>query len=384
MLRNLALVLALTLGSLNLLFVPQKAIAQTPLNKAVIESLRNRVRLIRQNQSPRLARRSDTMTLGDALATANASMAQLRFNDGSLARLGESAVFRFIPGTRNFGLSNGTALLLIPPGRGRTNVRTPNATAGIRGSGLFVRYIAETDTTLVGALTNSGIEVFNYNGSQNQELKAGHMAVVVKDRIEQVYEFDLETFYQTSELASGLDLMGTELENTPDEAIALVQVETTEALESQSPLTEEDVIENPSFIQLQASGSEEFPDVNVSLTDIERNYPQPESTLINRDFTLSGSNSNFRSLIEGGEIRSNQTPSQPTVPGSGGGNTGGQFPGGGNTGGQFPGGGNTGGQFPGGGNTGGQFPGGGATGGQFPGGGATGGQFPGAAGGNAP
>ena len=120
MFRNLALILAITLSSTGSLLLSDDALAATPLSRAVIESLRNQVRLIPKNQSARPARRSDTMTGGDALATARSSMAQLRFNDGSLARVGEQAVFKFTPGTRTFRLSNGTALMLIPPGRGTT------------------------------------------------------------------------------------------------------------------------------------------------------------------------------------------------------------------------------------------------------------------------
>ncbi|AFZ18264.1 FecR family protein [Allocoleopsis franciscana] len=379
MFRKIALLFAVTLWSSGSLLLPQEVLAQTALTRAVIESLKNQVRLIPKNQSARSARPSDAIIPGDALATAKASTAQLRFNDGSLARLGEQAVFRFSPGTRTMALSNGTALVLIPPGRGTTRVRTPNAAAGIRGSALFVRYIPETDTTIVGALTNSGIEVFNEGASQRQELKAGNMAVIVKDRIEKVYEFDLRTFYQTSDLASGLNLMKSESTPSVDEAIAQVQTETFDALQAQSPVTGQQIIENPSFVQLAVSPSQGFPSVDRLITDDTSSSP--------RNFDLPGNTSrngiDVRTILEAGETRNSQvSPRNPNSPGSGGnfpggGNTGGNFPGGGNTGGNFPGGGNTGGNFPGGGNTGGNFPGGGNTGGNFPGGGNTGGNFPG-------
>src|ERR687885_189853 len=386
MLRKITLLLALTLWSSTSLLLPKEASAQTALTRAVIESLRNQVRLIPKNQSARPARPSDAMTPGDALATAKASTAQLRFNDGSLARLGEQAVFSFSPGTRTFGLSNGTALVLIPPGRGTTRVRTPNAAAGIRGSALFVRYIPETDTTIVGALTNSGIEVFNEAASQRQELKAGNMAVIVKNRIEKVYEFDLKTFYQTSELVSGLNLTKSESTPNSDQAIAQVQAETSEALQAQSPIAGQQVIENPSFVQLAASPSQEFPRVDRPITgdtpsSRPRNLDLPGNTIRNPI--------DVRTLLDGKQIRGNQPPSglpggndrpQPGNPGQGNGNNG-QFPGQGNgNNGQFPGQGNgNSGQFPGQGNgNGGQFPGqGNGNGGQFPGqGNRNGGQFP--------
>ncbi|HEY9673785.1 MAG TPA: FecR domain-containing protein, partial [Waterburya sp.] len=380
MFRNIALLLAVSLWSCGSLLLPQEVLADTALTRAVIESLRNQARLIPKNQSPRQARPSDRMTPGDSLATARASMAQLRFNDGSLARLGEQAVFQFAPGTRTLNLSNGTALVLIPPRQGTTRVRTPNAAAGIRGSALFVRYLPETDTTIVGALTNSHIEVSNQTGSQRQELKAGNMAVVVKDRIEKVYEFDLRTFYKTSDLASGLDLTRSQPMPSTDAAIAQVQEETSDALKAQSPVIGERVIENPDFIQLSASRSQDFPNVEPGVIDSEPSSRQQSPGSFRN---TSGNTMDVRSLLERGEIRDNQIRNR--FPG--GGATGGNFPGGGATGGNFPGRGNgNGGTFPGGGATGGNFPGGGATGGNFPGGGATGGNFPGggATGGNFP
>ncbi|HEY9596912.1 MAG TPA: FecR domain-containing protein [Cyanophyceae cyanobacterium] len=304
MFRRIALLLTVVLWGSNSLLLPTEASAQTALTKAVIESLRNQVRLMPRNQSARSARPSDTMAAGDALATARASMAQLRFNDGSLARLGEQVVFRFVPGTRTFTLSNGTALLLIPPGQGRTGVRTPNAAAGIRGSALFVRYSPETNTTLIGALTNSGIEVFNDTASQRQELKAGTMAVIVNNRIERVYEFDLNTFYQTSELAQGLNLTQTESTASPDAAIALVQSETSEAAEGQLPVTGQDVIETPSFVRLSANPSADFPDVGASVIENMPDSRQANSEPFRDSFNRS--TVDVRSALEVGEIRDTQ------------------------------------------------------------------------------
>lgn len=225
--------------------------AATPINRATVRSLRNVVQLILRDRSPRPAKVKDAMTPGDAVKTDRASMVELQFNDRSLARIGERALFQFLPNTRTFRLTNGTALLLIPPGQGTTRVRTPNAAAGIRGSALFVRYIPETDTTVVGALTNSGIEIFNGDQSQRQPIAAGQMAVVVKDRIERVYNFDLKTFYETSELVKDLELQSRgNLAQESDPAIAAVREETLQAIESQ-PITANNnttIIQNPSFL----------------------------------------------------------------------------------------------------------------------------------------
>ena len=247
--HRLFLIVALSLFGTGTLVLPPVASAETPLTKATVQALRNQVQRIMKNRVTRAAQKADTMTPGDSLATARRSFAELRFNDNSLARIGERALFQFVPRTRNFYLGNGTALLLIPPGQGRTNVRTPNAAAGIRGSALFVRYNEDTNTTIVGALTNSRIEVTNDQNPQAQVLKAGQMAVIIQDQIVQVYNFDLNTFYQTSELVKDLDLPLRNATPSADPGIAAVQAETAQAVKEQAPLMGQ-VSENPAFVSL--------------------------------------------------------------------------------------------------------------------------------------
>lgn len=245
-------------GCLIVITGSQQVNANTPLNRAQIQSLRNFVQLIpKTTRTKRPAKRSDMMTPGDGLATGRASLADLRFNDGSLARIGEQAVFQFLPRTRNFRLSNGTVLLLIPPGRGQTRIQTPSASAAIRGSALFVRYDQPTDTTIIGALTNSGIQVANQDASQTQELKAGQLLLLVKGKIQGLYDFDLNNFYETSDLVQGLDLPRKNLNSTTDPAIASVQAEIIAALAAQAPIIGEGVLDNPSFLQLTAKSDSE-------------------------------------------------------------------------------------------------------------------------------
>ncbi|MBD2501085.1 FecR family protein [Anabaena azotica] len=275
--------LSIGLYGLMILSSPQVN-ANVPLTRAEIQSLRNFVQLIqRASNNKRPARPADAIIPGDGLATGRASLADLRFNDGSLARVGEQAVFRFMPKTRNFKLSNGTVLLLIPPGRGQTRIQTPSATAAIRGSALFVRYDQKTDTTIVGALTNSGIAVANKDASQTQPLQAGQLLVIVKGQFQGLYDFDLRNFYETSELTEGLDLTKQNTSAIVDPAIASVQAEIIAALATQSPVTGQGVTENPAFLDLTTNSS--------SVTD--GNFDQVDST---PDDSL------VNSLIETGEI----------------------------------------------------------------------------------
>jgi hypothetical protein len=302
----------------------------------------------RASNNKRPAKPADAIIPGDGLATGRSSLADLRFNDGSLARVGEQAVFQFMPKTRNFKLTNGTVLLLIPPGRGQTRIQTPSATAAIRGSALFVRYDQKTDTTIVGALTNSGIAVANKDTSQTQPLQAGQLLVIVKGQFQGLYDFDLRNFYETSELTKGLDLTRQNASAIVDPAIASVQAEIIAALATQSPVTGQGVIENPTFLNLTTT--------SPRITDQESNQVNstPDDLLVN-------------SLIETGEILfnnaqrpTNNVGSVTNNPSNNPGNT--SISTGSNQGGNAIGGGQ---------------PGGNATGGGQPGGNATGGGQPG-------
>ncbi len=186
------------------------------------------------------------LSIGDALRTARASRAELRFNDGSLARVGERATFRFTPNTRNFQLSNGTVLLLIPPGRGRSTIQTPNAVTGIQGSALFVRYIPETDTTIVGALTDNPdgpMVLFNEAGTERQALRSNEIGVITGDRITEIYQFDGALFWQSSGLAEGFDYLSPP--SGTDDPLDGVRQEIREAISNQRPINGDGVIENP-------------------------------------------------------------------------------------------------------------------------------------------
>ena len=288
--------------SLLLACLGQPVYAATPLSRAVVQKLQNQVQLIPHNQAARKAKPSDVMQVGDALATAKASMAELRFNDGSIARLGERAMFRFVANTRTFHLTNGTALLLIRPGQGKTNLRTPNAAAGIRGSALFVRYIEGENITLIAALTNSDIEVFNQTASQQRTLKAGEMAVFERGDLKAVYEFDMQMFYLTSTLATDLDL--TQVSPQVTDSLNEVRGEIVEALESQGNFPQEATIVNPTFIRSTISSHDSFPQNN--LTVMEANLDRFDLPLGNQPktaFDFKPTSSEVRSLLEVAEIQ---------------------------------------------------------------------------------
>jgi hypothetical protein len=256
---SLALGLAAGLagGLAGLLLIPcsvraeeTEAIEPEAITWARIEFLRNQVQLLPNgDEQARRANVSDVLDVGDSLRTLRRSRAELRFSDDSLARIGERATFQFTPNTRNFQLTNGTVLLLIPPNRGRSTIQTPNAVTGIQGSALFVRYIPETDTTIVGALTdnpNGPMILFNRDGSEQQALQANEIGVIEGDQITQLYRFDSLLFWQSSGLAEGFDYLGDNT-STGSDALDGVRQEIRDAIAKQDPLPSEGegIIENP-------------------------------------------------------------------------------------------------------------------------------------------
>ncbi len=258
--------LSAVFGLVGVLLLPRSVHAQEVLSWARIDFLSNRVQLVPRDADARRANIDDVLGIGDALRTARSSLAELRFNDGSLARIGERATFRFTPDTRNFQLNNGTVLLLIPPGRGRSTIQTPNAVTGIQGSALFVRYIPETDTTIVGALTNNPdgpMVLFNRDGTEQQALRANEIGVIEGGQITQLYQFDGTLFWQSSGLAEGFNYL-TDSSSTGSDALDAVRQEIREAIAEQKPLNGEGVIENPDSFRRPAPDAAATPPVTAA------------------------------------------------------------------------------------------------------------------------
>ncbi|MBW4538139.1 MAG: FecR domain-containing protein [Myxacorys chilensis ATA2-1-KO14] len=291
--------------------------AETTLKSAEIREVIRQVRLQPRNQGLRNASVRDKMLPEDALWTSKRSRAGLRFNDGSYARVGELALFRFTPGTRNFRLNNGTVLLLIKPGQGSTRIDTPNASAGIRGSALFVRYDEKTKTTLVGALTNNPagpMEITAANG-EKQALEAGQMAIIDQTGFIRRYKFDIPTFYETSDMVRGLDLPLKE-KISPDPAIAAVQRETADALRQQKPLDPIATIENPSNTKLSPSSTPLFNNGNLS-TVANTNVPQaPNATVGKTPPSEPTQPTDKTPPTTSASPQPTQTPTQEAKPGS--------------------------------------------------------------------
>jgi len=82
------------------------------------------------------------------------------------------------------------------------------------------------------------------------------MVVTVGDRIMGIYDFDLQTFYETSQLVQGLSPdAGPVLTESGelDGAIAQVQEEMRSAIAQQDPLPRDGILETSEFLRLPTS-----------------------------------------------------------------------------------------------------------------------------------
>lgn len=213
---------------------------QNLLTHAEVYKLVNQVQLLLRNQPPRPAKISDVIIPQDGLRTAARSTVELLFNEGSLARLGANAMFRFIPGTRSFQLSNGTVLVIFRPGSGGGKIITPEAIVVGRGMIMWVRHDSASQTTLVGALTNNpdrSVVVSSAKGEGEVQLRAGQRVSIIDGVVGPVKSLNLQTFYQTCELAAGLGPGQEKLvaQESPEvqETLKAVRVETLAALTNQ-------------------------------------------------------------------------------------------------------------------------------------------------------
>jgi hypothetical protein len=217
-------------------------LAQSALESAEIYKVRNQVDLSRQNQPAwNRAKLGDTLAPQDAIRTGANSQAQLLFNEGTLVRTGAGTIFRFPTGTRNFELTSGTALIMIRPGQGQSNVSTPEAKVVSQGTALFIQHDPNSNASLVGVLTNSPngpVKVTNNNGDVAIELNAGEFVSIINGAVGIVENFILPMFYETVELSSGLgagqeNLIAAESPEVQT-TINAVRVEALEPLKNQT------------------------------------------------------------------------------------------------------------------------------------------------------
>ncbi len=248
---------------------PALAQSEQLLTRAEVYKLIKIVELLLHNQNPRPANPQDVIVPRDAVRTGVSSEAQLFFNDKSLIRVDQRSIFRFEPGLRRFKLrnllalnetifklENGTALVLSPPGSVGTEVETPESQIRIlavrpataqnnhlflpaqKASAVMVIHDGTGNTTQVFALTDGDIQISDQQGKKTVALQGGQTVAVKNGLVGNVQEFDLQTFYKTISLTSGLGPGQETLvaqESPPvQETLKAIRIETLAALRNQA------------------------------------------------------------------------------------------------------------------------------------------------------
>jgi len=183
------------------------------------------------------ATNEDELVPGDLLQTGSDSRADLIFNEGTVVRATAQTQFQFEHGMRRFHIAEGTALFILRPGGGELTVETPTARVRATEATIWTTYDAEQKLTKVGVFGSEKavVRVSNAQGENTVELKPGQKVNVMGNQVGEVNTFSLQTFYETSGIADGLET-GDNLERYPSqvrETLETAQENTSEALEQQ-------------------------------------------------------------------------------------------------------------------------------------------------------
>jgi hypothetical protein len=111
--------------------------AATPYRQATVTRTQNTVNYgeVKGDRSElRPAKVDDVIRSTNFLQTETDSRAELKYEDGSLVRVGQNTVFSFEAITRTLSLGKGSMIFYVPKGSGGANVKTASLTAAITGT----------------------------------------------------------------------------------------------------------------------------------------------------------------------------------------------------------------------------------------------------------
>jgi ferric-dicitrate binding protein FerR (iron transport regulator) len=116
-------------------FATPLACAVTPYTQATVTRYQNNVTYgDSAGRARRPAKTGDIVAAEKYLLTETDSRAELKYEDGSIVRVGQNTVFTFEANTRTLELEKGSLLFYIPKGSGGGTIRTASITAAITGT----------------------------------------------------------------------------------------------------------------------------------------------------------------------------------------------------------------------------------------------------------
>ena len=197
------------LGVLGIILLAPTLEARSTFSEGMIQRAIRDVILYEDLQNPEVFRPAeegvDILRGSMGLRTGLRSRAELLLNDQSLVRIGSNAVFSFAENQRDLFLSQGTMLLQVPPGQGRTTITTQNATAAITGTTVLLDS-AEGYTKLIVLEGTVTVTLRNRLG-ERITLRAGQMLIWDPngDRLPEPVDIDLAALKNSSDLVKGFD-----------------------------------------------------------------------------------------------------------------------------------------------------------------------------------
>lgn len=113
----------------------ENARAAVPYTQATVSRLQNDVKYgATAQRAIRAAKVADVVKADSYLLTETDSRAELKYEDGSIVRIGQNTVFTFEADTRTLSLERGSLVFYIPKGSGGGKIRTASITAAITGT----------------------------------------------------------------------------------------------------------------------------------------------------------------------------------------------------------------------------------------------------------
>ncbi|AHF93350.1 iron dicitrate transport regulator FecR [Opitutaceae bacterium TAV5] len=144
----------------------------------------------------------------DLLRTGRRSRAQLQIDDGTIARVGSSAVFSFEKDSRSIRLKSGTVLFHSPTGKGGGTIITNSVAASVIGTTIMVTATSDGGFKL---MVLEGTARVTFPNGRELVVKAGQMTFLMPAADSQagdpeqgpVLDFDLDALVSESLLVNG-------------------------------------------------------------------------------------------------------------------------------------------------------------------------------------
>jgi hypothetical protein len=154
-----------------------------PLNSATVTRVENQVsygKVIGDKSESRPAVPNDVIKANNYLMSEVDSRAEMKYDDGTIVRIGQNTIFSFEANTRTLNLKKGTFVFYVPKGKGGGQIKTASFTAAITGT--------------VGKVSNNIIAVLEGEVTllpSGRKVPAGFFARVNADGTIDILPFDV-------------------------------------------------------------------------------------------------------------------------------------------------------------------------------------------------